>query len=63
MMNDFSRFPVPEVKSLPDDIRTVMETTEEKVFQDWLTINTEHMTDEWYVFLTFSFLYEIHALL
>lgn len=30
LMNSFSRFPVPDVKSLPDDVRIAMETTEEK---------------------------------
>ncbi|XP_048745476.1 uncharacterized protein LOC125658296 [Ostrea edulis] len=30
MLNDFSRFPVPDVQTLPDDIKTVMETTKEK---------------------------------
>lgn len=32
LMNSFSRFPVPDVKSLPDDVGSAMETTEEKVW-------------------------------
>ncbi|XP_062588800.1 uncharacterized protein LOC134250453 [Saccostrea cucullata] len=30
LLNDFSRFPVPDVKTLPEDMRIAMETVEEK---------------------------------